>query len=312
MYHCPRHARPLAKKLGMSSSVNGILFGSFGAGIIIGGIVSSIISDRLNIRKLPMVIGLVGLGVTSAFLAISTAFWQLVLARIAQGISSGISWAIGLSMIADVYPGSEIGTPMGFAFMGYTFGYLGGPIFGGFLYQYGGMHAIAIFIAGIVVIDLAFRLMLVEPKDIKSKQRLHEILHNTRQDSAHILSTDICSHDPSVADIQIEASVADALSAIDVERSSATKVGATGTLDTNHNAAESRSSYLTMWKLLSEMPIAICCLAAVFHAGCTVAIEPILPIELADKYNLNSGKIGTVMILPFPSLVYWLVQSMDG
>ncbi|KAJ1677366.1 hypothetical protein EV182_006324, partial [Spiromyces aspiralis] len=150
----------LQDKLGLSSSANGVLFGMFGLGIIVGAIVSSIISDRFNIRRSPMIFGLIGLGVSSGLFAVSSAFWQLVLARIAQGISSGVSWAIGLSMVADVYPGDKIGQPMGIVFMGYTLGYLGGPIFGGFLYEYGGMRAIAIFIACFVFVDLIFRLLL--------------------------------------------------------------------------------------------------------------------------------------------------------
>ncbi|KAJ1672733.1 hypothetical protein EV182_006604, partial [Spiromyces aspiralis] len=58
----------------------------------------------------------------------------------------------------------------------------------------------------------------------------------------------------------------------------------------------SRSSYLTIWKLLLHMEILVCCLATLFHAGCTGAIEPTLPVNLADKYGLSSGQIGAMMV----------------
>ncbi|KAJ2778224.1 hypothetical protein GGI15_004240, partial [Coemansia interrupta] len=158
----------LQKKLGMSSSANGILFGCFGLGVLIGAPISAYISDRWQIRKWPMIIGLVGLGATSILFAFSNAFWELVLARLAQGISSGITWAVGLGMIADVYAGEDIGKAMGVAFSGFTLGYLGGPVIGGAIYGSGGTHGIAIFVAAITVVDLIFRLLLKEPKDVKS------------------------------------------------------------------------------------------------------------------------------------------------
>ncbi|KAJ1817312.1 hypothetical protein LPJ75_001752 [Coemansia sp. RSA 2598] len=156
------------EKLGMSSSANGVLFGCFGIGVLIGAPVSAYISDRWKIRKWPMIIGLVGLGATSVLFAFADAYWELVVARLAQGISSGITWAVGLGMIADVYAGEAIGKAMGIAFSGFTLGYLGGPVLGGVIYGAGGTHAIAIFVGAITVVDLAFRLVLKEPKDVLS------------------------------------------------------------------------------------------------------------------------------------------------
>ncbi|KAJ2826028.1 hypothetical protein IWW50_002569 [Coemansia erecta] len=158
----------LQERLGMSSSSNGLLFGCFGIGVLIGAPVSAYISDRWKIRKWPMILGLLGLGATSALFALSNAYWELILARLAQGISSGITWAIGLGMIADVYTGEAMGQAMGIAFSGFTLGYLGGPVLGGAIYSAGGVHAIAIFVAAIAVVDLVFRLLLVEPKNIPS------------------------------------------------------------------------------------------------------------------------------------------------
>ncbi|PIA18674.1 MFS general substrate transporter [Coemansia reversa NRRL 1564] len=158
----------LQERLNMSTSANGLLFGCFGIGVLVGAPVSAYISDRWKIRKWPMIFGLLGLGATSALVALSNAYWELVLARLAQGLSSGITWAVGLGMIADVYTGEAMGQAMGVAFSGFTLGYLGGPVLGGAIYSAGGVHAIAIFVAAIAGVDLVFRLLLVEPKDIPS------------------------------------------------------------------------------------------------------------------------------------------------
>ncbi|KAJ1729982.1 hypothetical protein LPJ61_003258 [Coemansia biformis] len=154
----------LQDRLGMSSSANGILFGCFGVGVLTGAPISAYISDRWKIRRWPMIIGLLGLAITTVLFAVSNAFWELVVARLAQGIASGITWSIGLGMIADVYPGKAMGQAMGIAFTGFTLGYLGGPVIGGALYDAGGIHAIAIFVAAITAVDLVFRLLLIEPK----------------------------------------------------------------------------------------------------------------------------------------------------
>ncbi|KAJ2162265.1 hypothetical protein GGF46_000756 [Coemansia sp. RSA 552] len=162
----------LQGRLGMSSSANGILFGCYGVGVLVGAPVSAYISDRWNIRKWPMIIGLIGLGITSGLFALSNAFWELVLARLAQGISSGITWSVGLGMISDVYAGEAMGQAMGIAFSGFTLGHLGGPVMGGAIYSAGGIHAIAIFVAAIAAVDLVFRLLLVETTGVSNDPAL--------------------------------------------------------------------------------------------------------------------------------------------
>ncbi|KAJ2621929.1 hypothetical protein GGI25_006372 [Coemansia spiralis] len=163
----------LQERLHMSSSTNGVLFGCFGIGVLVGAPISAYISDRWKLRKWPMIIGLLGLGATSVLFAFSNAFWELVVARLAQGVSSGITWAVGLGMIADVYAGEAIGQAMGVAFSGFTLGYLGGPVLGGVIYGAGGTHAIAIFVGAIAAVDLVCRLLLKEPHEVLSACASH-------------------------------------------------------------------------------------------------------------------------------------------
>ncbi|KAJ1848838.1 hypothetical protein LPJ70_000810, partial [Coemansia sp. RSA 2708] len=158
----------LQDRLEMSSSANGLMFGCFGIGVLIGAPASAYISDRWRIHKWPMIAGLLCLGATSVMLALSNAYWELIVARLAQGISSGVTWSIGLAMIADVYTGESLGWAMGIAFSGCTLGNLGGPVLGGAIYSAGGVHAIAIFVGVITAVDLLFLLLLIEPSQSKS------------------------------------------------------------------------------------------------------------------------------------------------
>ncbi|KAJ1891367.1 hypothetical protein LPJ66_006959 [Kickxella alabastrina] len=329
----------LQDKLGMSTSANGILFGCFGVGVLIGAPISAYISDRWNIRKWPMIIGLVGLGVTSVLFALANAFWQLVVARLAQGISSGITWAIGLGMIADVYAGGEaMGRAMGIAFSGFTLGYLGGPVLGGVIYGAGGTHAIAIFVAGITVVDLIFRLLLKEPESIMSlvashsgssanleleisqhenilESNLSAVTCNLEQENDYVQSeADIKSLSapaPSPVAVKKTASIASlAKSRIKAEATAAGEIASNGVehivlkVESTETIVALPKKRTTMLDLLKEWQILACCVATITVTGASGAFEPTLPIHLDEKYNSSSTIIGVVFIsIVVPSVI---------
>ncbi|KAJ2088672.1 hypothetical protein IW138_004054 [Coemansia sp. RSA 986] len=311
----------LQERLGMSSSANGILFGCFGVGVLVGAPVSAYISDRWKLRKWPMIIGLVGLGATSVLFAFSNAFWELVLARLAQGVSSGITWAVGLGMIADVYAGEAIGKAMGIAFSGFTLGYLGGPVLGGVIYDAGGVHAIAIFVGAITVVDLVCRLLLREPKDVLSASasransppnlelsQREQLLESSLHEKDSVADVPSSAHGvPLPAPVLIaspvtagRAGVVEIISSGNSNESNGTDASA-NQRDENDSGEKRRT---TMLDLLKEWPILACCIATITVTGASGSFEPTLPIVLVDKYNLKSTIIGVIFIaLVIPNAV---------
>ncbi|KAJ1741470.1 hypothetical protein LPJ68_002818 [Coemansia sp. RSA 1086] len=326
----------LQDKLGMSSSSNGLLFGCFGIGVLIGAPVSAYISDRWKIRKWPMILGLVGLGATSVLFALSNAYWELIVARLAQGISSGITWAIGLGMIADVYPGESMGQAMGIAFSGFTLGYLGGPVLGGAIYSGGGVHAIAIFVGAIAVLDLVFRLLLVEPKTILSAQssptssfarleqneKLLRFGDESRSGSRNQIALQALRSAPAL--IPSTGGMGKTNSIMEIKESLEIRPGTTESrislpvpLDRSKTAISVDSSTrnsvevqeqpkrrTTMLDLLKEWPILACCLATVTITGAAGSFEPTLPIYMKEKYESSIIVISVVFIaLVIPNVV---------
>ncbi|KAJ2506689.1 hypothetical protein GGF44_000013 [Coemansia sp. RSA 1694] len=301
----------LQNKLGMSSSSNGILFGTFGLGVLIGAPISAYISDRWNMRKWPMIIGLLGLGATSVLFALADAFWELVVARLAQGISSGITWAVGLAMIADVYSGEGIGQAMGVAFSGFTVGYLGGPVLGGVVYGAGGTHAIAIFVGAIAAVDLIFRLLLIEPKDMQSSQAST----GTPADSLAAVEASPVISLPAIADSGGSGDIKPAIEAHDTTCS--TEAEPAGVADSaKHESpvieetaepeleAAPIARRTTMWDLLKEWPILACCVATITVTGASGSFEPTLPIHMDEAYGSSPAIIGVVFIaLVIPSMI---------
>ncbi|KAJ2742713.1 hypothetical protein GGI20_004277 [Coemansia sp. BCRC 34301] len=284
----------LQNKLGMSSSANGILFGTFGLGVLIGAPISAYISDRWNMRKWPMVIGLVGLGATSVLFALADAFWELVVARLAQGISSGITWAVGLAMIADVYSGEGIGQAMGVAFSGFTVGYLGGPVLGGVIYGAGGNKAIAIFVGAIAVVDLIFRLLLVEPKNMPTVQ--------SSQSSTSAAAESVAGGEALLATVDNDQSnVEEKAGVVDMATQESPAIADETGAEIADAPVERRT---TMWDLLKEWPILACCVATITVTGASGSFEPTLPIHMDKEYGSSPAIIGVVFIaLVIPSMI---------
>jgi DHA1 family solute carrier family 18 vesicular amine transporter 1/2 len=128
----------LATRLGASPTIIGILFGSFGLTLMAVSIPMGRISDRVG-RKLPMVSGMATLALATLLFAFVRGLPGLFVARLIQGAADGVTWVVGLALIADLYPPAERGRIMGIVMACTSFGFTIGPSIGGWLYEMGGM-----------------------------------------------------------------------------------------------------------------------------------------------------------------------------
>ncbi|RKP37896.1 major facilitator superfamily domain-containing protein, partial [Dimargaris cristalligena] len=144
------------------SMSNGLLTGSFALGLLFGAPISGKLSDVYRNRQLPMCIGLGALLLSTIMFSLANVYWLLIVARILQGAASGASWAVGFSMVADVYPPEKAGVAMGTIMGCNTLGHLLGPTLGGVLFEAGGRHAPFIFGACLALVDLLARIVVGE------------------------------------------------------------------------------------------------------------------------------------------------------
>ncbi len=128
----------LATRLGASPTMIGMLFGSFGLTLMAVSIPMGRISDRLG-RKVPMVVGMATLALATLLFAFVRGLPGLFIARLIQGAADGVTWVVGLALIADLYPSAERGRIMGIVMACTSFGFTIGPSVGGWLYELGGM-----------------------------------------------------------------------------------------------------------------------------------------------------------------------------
>ncbi|KAF9915193.1 hypothetical protein FBU30_002132, partial [Linnemannia zychae] len=121
-------------------------------------------SDKYQNRRIPMMVGMLGLAVATVGFSLATNYWVLILARIGQGSAGGASWTIGLGLLADVYPPDNLGVVMGATMTANAIGFMLGPMVGGYLYEYHGYSAPFVFCAGLAILDFLCIVFIAEPE----------------------------------------------------------------------------------------------------------------------------------------------------
>ncbi|CAG8595464.1 5804_t:CDS:2 [Acaulospora morrowiae] len=180
------------ERLGMDAKAIGFLFGCYAIGLLGATPIFAILSDRHHTRKIPMLFGMASLGTCTLLFGVSTAYWQLVLARIAQGASGGASWTISLAMLADRFgSGRKLGLVMGTVLSANTLGFITGPLVGGILYKYWGPTAPFVFCAALSFIGFLVVCTIVEPIHLKEWDRAISIrsgepLEDMESESGHL------------------------------------------------------------------------------------------------------------------------------
>jgi len=128
----------LARRIGASPTVIGLLFGSFGATLLAVSIPMGAISDRTG-RKGPLVAGMLALAAATLLFARATSLPLLFAARMVQGAADGVTWVVGFALVADCYGAEDRGRVMGYVMSGTSVGIMAGPSIGGWLYEAGGV-----------------------------------------------------------------------------------------------------------------------------------------------------------------------------
>src|SRR5213078_768527 len=129
----------LSRRLGASPAIIGLLFGSFGATMLLVSMPMGAVSDRVG-RRAPMLAGLVALAASTLLFAYSTRLPALFAARLVQGAADATTWVVGFALVADLYAPEERGRVTGIILGGVSTAYLVGPSIGGWLYELGGIR----------------------------------------------------------------------------------------------------------------------------------------------------------------------------
>lgn len=122
-------------------------------------------ADKYQNRRLPMLVGLVWLLAATLLLCLSTSIAMLLIARMLQGLSAGMTWSVGLALLIDSVDKKHVGRATGWTSTALTCGTLLGPLIGGIVYDRAGNYAVYGICFGLIAIDVALRLVIIEVKD---------------------------------------------------------------------------------------------------------------------------------------------------
>jgi DHA1 family solute carrier family 18 vesicular amine transporter 1/2 len=144
----------LGRRLGASPSLIGLLFGSFGATMLVVSMPMGAVSDRIG-RRTPMLAGLVALAASTLLFAYSLRLSTLFAARLVQGAADATTWVVGFALVADLYAPEERGRVTGIILGGVSVAYLVGPSIGGWLYELGGIRMPFLVVTAMAVLTTA-------------------------------------------------------------------------------------------------------------------------------------------------------------
>lgn len=119
-----------AEQYGLTHTGAGWLVAAFGLGAVIGGIPGGIFAVRAG-PKAAVIVGLLGIAVSSVAFALAGDPWALGAARAVQGMASAATWAGALAWLTVVAPRERRGQVLGTAFAAAIAGAIVGPMVGG-------------------------------------------------------------------------------------------------------------------------------------------------------------------------------------
>jgi MFS family permease len=90
--------------------------------------------------------------------------WMIVVARIFQGLSAGVVYTAGLTLMVHTIESHELGPWIGFGLSGMNFGVLVSPTLGGIVYEKAGFYSVFLMGLGVVLINLIFILLIIDRK----------------------------------------------------------------------------------------------------------------------------------------------------
>lgn len=143
---------------------NSVLLALFGVGLLLSSPVAGYVADKCKSRRWPYLAALGGIAVGTALLCIGTHIGLWIAGKLLQGAASAVVWVVGNALVADTVGEEGIAESMGWTTMACSVGLLAGPLAGGVVYQYGGYYATFGIAFGLIAVDIALRLALIEKK----------------------------------------------------------------------------------------------------------------------------------------------------
>ncbi|KAI0206792.1 MFS transporter-like protein [Astrocystis sublimbata] len=200
-----------------------ILLAAYSAALFVGSPIAGIYADHTESRRWPLLLGLIALAGSTFLLAFGNSIGLFLLGRILQGLSAAVVWSVGCALLVDTM-GSNVGVAMGYITISMNIALILAPVIGGVVYNKAGYYAVYYVAFGVVGLDIALRLTMIEKKIAKkwiaepaavtetetSQRDVEKTLPAAAEgDKALEQSTGVTGAGPLAADSAVEASHSD-------------------------------------------------------------------------------------------------------
>ncbi|KAK5989068.1 putative MFS-type transporter C18.02 [Cladobotryum mycophilum] len=145
-----------------------ISLAAYAGAILVGSPFCGYMADRTQNRKIPLLIGVVILVLSTLLLCLSHNIPMLLIGRIFQGLSTSVTWPVGLTLMIDTVGPERAGEAAGYVGMAYSVGLLVGPLLGGVVFSKGGYYAVFGMSFGFLAVDALLRLLILEKTNAKT------------------------------------------------------------------------------------------------------------------------------------------------
>ncbi|KAI4284737.1 MAG: hypothetical protein L6R38_001193 [Xanthoria sp. 2 TBL-2021] len=139
-----------------------ILLAAYGAGAIIGALVTGYWADHDGSRRMAFLSGLLILAASMLAFFIGHSITILIVGRLIQGASAASVHSIGTAILADAFTDQGMGLAMGVLDLSMALGTVSGPVVGGLVCHYYGYRAVFLSSFILIALDLALRLLMLE------------------------------------------------------------------------------------------------------------------------------------------------------
>ncbi|KAK2799920.1 hypothetical protein FQN50_008313 [Emmonsiellopsis sp. PD_5] len=246
------------------------------------------LADRNKSRKLPFVVGLVAMALSTSFFLIGRSPIVFIAARAMQGLSGGAVGAVGMALVVDSVPQDRIGPAMGIMSLGLTWGVLFGPIVGGYMFTKAGYYAAFAVPIALLCIDIVLRLLMIE------KKVANRLIQGRSEDIKGSRSNgNASSPGSSSRTVSVGSRSEDTVN----EESPLIQRPSEG------SAQDGSSKTLIIYHLLKDSRILVNLFATVVQSIILTAFETTLPIFAMRKFNWAPNSTGLLFfVLSIPSL----------
>jgi MFS family permease len=258
--------------------------------MVFGAPIAGWVVGKCERSQIPFLGGLSCASGSTLLFMLGSAPWMIIVARIFQGLSAGVVYTAGLTLLVNTIESHELGPWIGFGLSGMNFGVLISPTLGGIVYEKTGYYPVFIMSLGVVAINLVLILLII---DKKAAAKYQDHVSQKRASSA-----DGSSPRSAVANGKRR------LSHVEGGDAALTTPLLTHYREVSDVVATEPTWWTVVGGFLSSPRILAALYACLINTTLVASMDAVLPIFVKQTFHWLSGATGAIFLnLTIPSLI---------